>query len=122
MIFYIYIDFENMSYLQTLPSISNGRYFVFLGANQKDSIKYCQGIRVKKIKCERQEKDFLDCKLIDCFLKRKNIKNVYHYIISKDKGFDSWINFTKATSPNTNIKRIENFNEIININNSKHLK
>ena len=112
MILYIYIDCENVSNLTILPQIPNARFFVFLGAKQSDNIKSVQGIRVKKIRLEKIAHNLLDCTIIDYILKRRNLKNTTHYIISKDKGYDCWIDYINSTQHDEIVKRVEKFDSI----------
>ena len=88
---FCYIDAENRTDIVYLKKYSNVTYYVFLGKNQEDKIKYENGTKVKKIRCEKQGKQFLDCKLIDYVLSRKNTKNTVHDIVSNDNGYDKFI-------------------------------
>lgn len=89
---YIYIDYENMSNIKELPRLENVKYFVFVGANQKPKLSYVPGTRVRIIKIEKTGKNALDYKLKDFMQKRINVQNTMHFIISKDKGYDTCIN------------------------------
>jgi len=89
---YIYIDYENMSNIKELPKLENGKYFVFLGATQKSKLSYPSGTRVRIIKIENIGKNALDYKLKEFMQNRTNVQNTMHFIISKDKGYDTCIN------------------------------
>ena len=109
---FIYIDGENRGDIDYLPKIENGKYFYFLGMNQKDSIKCEKGMKLKKIKMDKQEKNYLDCNLIDCLQKRINLKNTIHYIISEDKDYLPWIIFYNTKVKKEIVKQIHKIDEI----------
>lgn len=109
-----YIDRENMTNIKTLKKKKNVRYVVFLGKNQEPDIKYEKGTKVKILRCEKQGKQFLDCKLIHYFLQRYNDKNTRHIVVSKDKGYDKFIDYVN-TSKGKISKRIENLERIDNL-------
>ena len=92
---YIYIDYENMSNLRSLPSENGVKYFVFLGAKQKDGLKIRPGAKVRKIRCKAKAKDYLDNKIKEYITNRKQVQGVAHFILSKDKGFESFVNYMK---------------------------
>ena len=106
-----YVDGENKANLTHFKPYNNVRYLVFLGKNQKDKIKSEQGVKLKKIRCESDEKQFLDCKLIEYFLNRRNTKNTIHYIVSEDGGYDKCISYVNALNGDIScrIKNFDNF-------------
>lgn len=81
-----------MSNIKELSRLENVKYFVFVGANQKPKLSYAPGTRVRIIKIEKTGKNALDYKLKDFMQKRINVKSTRHFIISKDKGYDEFIN------------------------------
>ena len=89
---YIYIDYENMSNIKELPKLENGKYFVFIGATQKLKFSYPFGTSVRIIKIENIGKNALDYELKKFMLERTSVQNTMHFIISKDKGYDTCIN------------------------------
>lgn len=89
---YIYIDYENVSNIKSLPKLENVKYFVFVGAKQKPKLSYAPGTRVRIIKIENIGKNALDYKLKEFMQSRTNVQNTMHFIISKDKGYDECIN------------------------------
>ena len=80
---------------------------MFLGFHQTDDIKCEQGMRIKKIKMDKEGKDYLDCHLIDSITKRKNLPNTTHYIVSHDKGFEPWVNYLNSKAKKVIAKRID---------------
>lgn len=109
---YLYVDYENLSNINSLPKLKKAKFFIFVGNKQQCKIKYEQGISVKIIQCKVIGKNFLDCMLTHFLLKRINAKNVFHFIVSKDKGFDSWCNYINFGKDTQIVKRIENFNNL----------
>lgn len=89
---YIYIDYENVSNIKSLPKLENGKYFIFIGATQKAKLTSPSGTSVRIIKTETIGKNALDYKLKEFMQNRTNVKNTMHFIISKDKGYDECIN------------------------------
>lgn len=108
---YIYIDYENMSNLRILSPKNGVKYFVFLGAKQKDGLKTMPGAKVKRIHGKFISKDFLDHKIEEFIMNRKQVQGVFHYIFSKDRGFDSFVKYMKKEH-GMKIERIEDFEGI----------
>lgn len=98
--YFCYIDVGNKSDIVHLKGYPNVRYYAFFEKNQKDIIKCDPGTKIKRIRCEHEGKQYLDCKLIDFFLKRINTENTVHYIVSKDQGYDKFINFVNKKNGN----------------------
>lgn len=56
---FCYIDAENRTDIVYLKKYSNVTYYVFLGKNQEDKIKYENGTKVKKNKMRKTRKTIL---------------------------------------------------------------
>ncbi len=105
----VYIDVGNKTEIVKLPKYNNVRYYAFYEKNQIDNIKCEPGTKIKRIRCEHEGKQYLDCKLIDFFLKRINTKDTFHCIVSKDGGYDKFINFVNKKNGNI-CKRLQDLN------------
>ncbi len=84
---YVYIDYENMGKLQSLPPI-DGKYFVFIGAEQKSvptSLVLAQNEnQIEWIQISGNGKNALDFHIAYFLAKHDSEENVLHYILSKD--------------------------------------
>lgn len=100
---YIYVDYENMGNIKNLIPI-DGQYFFFIGNAQnsisKELVLSTNGIKIEWVSVESCGKNALDFH-IAYYLGIKSSEEVYHYILSKDKGYDPLI-----ASINKNSKRI----------------
>ncbi|WP_407392641.1 PIN domain-containing protein [Methanobrevibacter sp.] len=125
---YVYIDYENMGKLQSLPPI-DGKYFVFIGAEQKSvptSLVLAQNEnQIEWIQISGNGKNALDFHIAYFLAKHDSEKEVMHYILSKDQGFDPLIHFVNQTKGGEEcVKRIVTLEDISNdsstcCNNSK---
>ena len=113
---YVYIDYENMGKLQSLPSI-DGKYFVFIGAEQKSvptSLVLAQNEnQIEWIQISGNGKNALDFHIAYFLAKHDREENVLHYILSKDQGFDPLIHFVNQTKGGDEfVKRIVTLEDI----------
>lgn len=125
---YVYIDYENMGKLQSLPPI-DGKYFVFIGAEQKSiptSLVLAQNEnQIEWIQISGNGKNALDFHIAYFLAKHDSEENMLHYILSKDQGFDPLIHFVNQTKGGEEcVKRIVTLEDISNdsstcCNNSK---
>lgn len=106
-----YIDVGNKTDIVHLKNYSDARYYAFYEKNQKDNIKCESGTKIKRIRCEHEGKNYLDCKLTDFFLKRVNTKNTFHIIVSKDCFYDNFISYVNKKYGNI-CKRIDDINSL----------
>lgn len=113
---YVYIDYENMSDLKSLPKIDGVVYFFFLGANQqsvpKPIVLASNENEVKWIPIEGNGKNALDFHIAYYLAKNDSEPDVIHYILSKDKGFDPLIASVNKAKGLECVKRIVNLNDI----------
>lgn len=107
---YICIDYENRPDLNNLKYYPNVKYIVFIGAKQTDNIRFKAGTKIRKIKLKHTGKDYLDCSLIDFILKRIGMKDTFFSIISKDTGFDPWVDYINEKQKIPKVQRIETLN------------
>lgn len=112
---YVYVDYENMGDLKSFPKI-DGAYFFFIGANQKTvpkSLVFASNENeVKWIEIEKAGRNALDFHIAYYLAKNDSEPNVFHYILSKDKGFDSLIAHVNKTKGSEYVKRIANLNDV----------
>lgn len=117
---YVYIDYENMGNLKSLPKIDGVVYFFFLGANQqsvpKSLVLASNENEVKWIPIEGNGKNALDFHIAYYLAKNDSEPDVLHYILSKDKGFDPLIASVNKAKGSEYVKRIVNLNDIISDN------
>lgn len=117
---YVYIDYENMGNLKSLPKIDGVVYFFFLGANQqsvpKSLVLASNENEVKWISIEGSGKNALDFHIAYYLAKNDSEPEVIHYILSKDKGFDPLIASVNKAKGSEYVKRIVNLNDIISDN------
>jgi len=113
---YIYVDYENMNNLKELPTISNAKYFFFVGAKQNSiptSLVLAQeNNEVKWIKSDGTGKDALDFYIVYHLAKNDTEKEVLHYILSKDTGFDPLITTINREHNSEIVKRITNLTAV----------
>lgn len=123
---YIYVDYENMSNLKNLLPGKDKKYFFFIGANQNkipkslviDSNEVC----VKWIEIEGQGKNALDFYIAYFIAKNDGQKDVQHFILSKDKGFDPLISYINKKKSCEIVRRIITFDDIQENENDKNIK
>ena len=107
---YVYIDYENAgNNIKEYPKI-NGKYFFFVGFNQKSfpDPKLQPGDKKKVIKLTRCEKNAADFLIAYNLQKYDHMKDVRHFILSKDKGFDVLIEHVNQWRNRDVVTRIEN--------------
>lgn len=113
---YVYIDYENMANLQSLPPI-DGKYFVFIGAEQKSvpiPLVLAQNEnQIEWIQISGNGKNALDFHIAYFLAKHDGEEDVMHYILSKDQGFDPLIHFVNQTKGGEEfVKRIVTLEDI----------
>lgn len=116
---YIYVDYENMSNLKNLSPGEDRKYFFFIGAGQEriqkslvlDSNEVC----VEWIGIEGQGKNALDFYIAYFIAKNDEQKDVQHFILSKDKGFDPLISYINKRKSCEIVHRIITLDELNNI-------
>lgn len=121
---YIYVDYENLNTIERLPKV-DGKYFFFIGEDQlkinSNLIHSTNGMDVMWIKINGSGKNALDFHIAYYIAKNDEDKNIEHFILSKDTGFDPLVQHLKQRS--IKIKRIESINDLkdknvkINLNN-----
>lgn len=111
---YVYIDYENMSNIKSLIPI-DGQYFFFIGSTQtslpKELVLATNGTNVKWIGIEGSGKNALDFH-IAYYLGRNILPDVVHYILSKDKGYDSLISSINKSAKAKIAKRIISLDDL----------
>ena len=123
---YIYIDYENMSNLKNLLPGKDKKYFFFIGAGQRkipqsldcDSNKVC----IERIRIEGQGKNALDFYIAYFIAKNDEQKDVQHFILSKDKGFDPLISYTNKKNSCEIVRRIITLDDIHKNEKDKNIK
>lgn len=123
---YIYIDYENMSNLKNLLPGKDKKYFFFIGANQNkipkslviDSDEVC----IKWIEIEGQGKNALDFYIAYFIAKNDEHKDVQHFILSKDTGFDPLISYINKTKSREIVRRIITLDDIHKNEKDKNIK
>ncbi len=121
---YIYIDYENLNTIDRLPKIE-GKYFFFLGDDQlkvnSNLVYSTNDMDVIWIKVNGSGKNALDFYIAYYIAKNDEDKNIEHFVLSKDTGFDPLIKYLRQRT--IKIKRIESINDLkdknvkINLNN-----
>lgn len=110
---YVYIDYENLNKMDKLTKIQ-GRYFFFIGNNQSkiDSslVESTNGLNVTWIKISGSGKNALDFHIAYYLAKNDSDKNIEHFILSKDTGFDPLIDHLNNNG--VKAKRIETLKDI----------
>ena len=121
---YVYIDYENAgNNIKEYPKI-NGKYFFFVGFNQKSfpEPKLQPGDKKKVIKlpaCGNNAADFIIAYNLP---KYDHLKDVRHFILSKDKGFDILISHVNQMRNREAVTRIENLDAFQNAYNDNYEK
>lgn len=94
---YIYVDFENVPNIDKVEA-EDLKLLLFIGQNQKrlstDSVKQIQplGKSVEWIQISGSGKNALDFHIAYYLALNKNLKDIEHFVVSKDSGFDPLIN------------------------------
>ena len=121
---YVYIDYENAgNNIKQYPKI-NGKYFFFVGYNQKSfsEPKLQPGDKRKVIilpACGKNAADFIIAYNLP---KYDHLKDVRHFILSKDKGFDILISQVNQLRNRDAVTRIENLDSFQNVRNDYYEK
>jgi len=117
---YIYVDFENLNNLKELKPIS-GKYIFFIGSNQKklntDLVVSANEQEVEWIKVTGSGKNALDFHIVYYLAKYDDEKDIKHYILSKDTGFDPLVEHLSRKG--ILISRIITVDEATNKNSSR---
>ena len=118
---YVYIDFENVSDLEELPTTEGSKYFVFIGNKQtkiptKIALSANDGFS-KLIQISGSSQNALDFHIafylgreIEKRITEKSEENIQYFIVSKDTGYDPVIEHIRTILPGIEIHRIENLN------------
>lgn len=117
---YIYVDFENLNNLKELKEIE-GKYIFFIGATQ-DKINTNLVITANKsnvnwIRISGNGKNALDFHIVYYLSKNDTDRDVDHFILSKDTGFDPLIEHLKDKG--ISVKRIITIDEAFGKNNQQ---
>lgn len=119
------VDYENVS-LSGLAGIEKlgeeDKVVVFVG-NNLGSIPFEWHIRiadsrpeVKYIRCGKVSKNYLDFQLATfCGYLMAGLENDKVYVVSKDKGYDSVVDFWTENKPDVGVKRVESIDESLGI-------
>lgn len=115
---YVYVDYENMSGLKTIPAI-DGQYFLFIGASQnnlsKSLVLSAQENHGKFIEISGNGKNALDFHIayqLGADIKINSSSDIQYYIVSKDSGYDPLINYIRKKIGNR-IFRIVSLDDLI---------
>ena len=112
---YVYVDYENMNSLKDYPKI-DGKYFFFIGAKQtsipKSLVFASNESEVEWIEIEGSGKNALDFHIAYYLAKNDSEKDVMHYVLSKDKGFDPLISSINKNHNSKIVKRIISLNDL----------
>lgn len=112
---YIYVDYENLNKIERLPKI-DGKYFFFIGENQlkinSNLVHSTNGMDVMWIKVNGCGKNALDFYIAYYIGKNDDDKNIEHFVLSQDTGFDPLLKHLKQRS--IKIKRIESVDDLKN--------
>lgn len=115
---WVYIDYENMSGLKSLPKI-DGQYFLFVGATQntltKTLVLSAQENNGKFIEISGNGKNALDFHIayqLGEDIKGNSGNDIQYYIVSKDCGYDPLVTFIKKKIGNR-IFRIVSLNDLL---------
>ena len=113
---YIYVDYENMGNIKTLPTIE-GKYFFFIGDKQnsipKSLVLASNTNEIEWVEIGGDGKNALDFHIAYYLAKNDMLEDVTHYVLSKDKGFDPLISFINKQQK-TKVKRVVSINDISN--------
>lgn len=111
---YVYVDYENMSNLNSLPKI-NGKYFFFVGSSQKNLptqlVTATSGQNVEWVRIEGNGKNALDFHIAYFLAKNDSESDTAHYVLSKDAGYDPLIAYINKHSV-SKAKRIISLDDI----------
>lgn len=111
---YIYVDYENMGNIKTLPTIE-GKYFFFIGDKQnsipKSLVLASNTHKIEWVEIGGDGKNALDFHIAYYLAKNEMLEDVTHYVLSKDKGFDPLISFINKQQK-TKVKRVVSINDI----------
>lgn len=111
---YIYVDYENMGNIKTLPTIE-GKYFFFIGDKQnsipKSLVLASNTNEIEWVEIGGDGKNALDFHIAYYLAKNEMLEDVTHYVLSKDKGFDPLISFINKQQK-TKVKRVVSINDI----------
>ena len=112
---YVYVDYENMNNLKDYPKI-DGKYFFFIGAKQtsipKSLVFASNESEVEWIEIEGSGKNALDFHIAYYLAKNDTEKDIMHYVLSKDKGFDPLISSINKNHNSKIVKRIISLNDL----------
>lgn len=112
---YIYVDFENLNNLKELKQVS-GKYIFFIGTKQtklnSDLVISSNDKNVDWIKISGNGKNALDFHIAYYLAKFDTDKEINHFILSKDTGFDPLIKH--LTNKGISVKRIITIDEAVN--------
>lgn len=113
---FVYVDYENMNNLKKCPKI-DGKYFFFVGAKQKSipkSLVFASNDSdVEWIEIDGTGKNALDFHIAYYLAKNDSEKDVSHYILSKDSGFDPLVSFINKKHNSKIVKRIISLNDLV---------
>lgn len=112
---FVYVDYENMGNLKSFPKI-NGKYFFFIGVNQKSipkSLVFASNENeVEWVEIDGNGKNALDFHIAYYLAKNDTNADTLHFVLSKDKGFDSLLSSINRKNKKEIVKRIININDI----------
>lgn len=113
---FVYVDYENMNNLKKCPKI-DGKYFFFIGEKQasvpKSLVVVSNDSDVEWIEIVGSGKNALDFHIAYYLAKNDSEKDVSHYILSKDKGFDPLVSFINKKHNSKIVKRIISLNDLV---------
>lgn len=113
---FVYVDYENMNNLKKCPKI-DGKYFFFIGEKQasvpKSLVVTSNDSDVEWIEIVGSGKNALDFHIAYYLAKNDSEKDVSHYILSKDKGFDPLVSFINKKHNSKIVKRIISLNDLV---------
>ena len=113
---FVYVDYENMNNLKKCPKI-DGKYFFFIGEKQasvpKSLVVSSNDSDVEWIEIVGSGKNALDFHIAYYLAKNDSEKDVSHYILSKDKGFDPLVSFINKKHNSKIVKRIISLNDLV---------
>lgn len=113
---FVYVDYENMNNLKKCPKI-DGKYFFFVGAKQKSipkSLVFASNDSdVEWIEIDGSGKNALDFHIAYYLAKNDSEKDVLHYILSKDSGFDPLVSFINKKHNSKTVKRIISLSDLV---------
>lgn len=113
---FVYVDYENMNNLKKCPKI-DGKYFFFVGAKQKSipkSLVFASNDSdVEWIEIDGTGKNALDFHIAYYLAKNDSEKDISHYILSKDSGFDPLVSFINKKHNSKIVKRIISLSDLV---------